>query len=575
MSPAPKVQKTTIYVDSEEEITSIIDKVRSSDESIIALVLPKRAPTFLSAVNIKLLKRAATQSHKKIVLITSNQNILPLAGLAGIHVAHNLNSRPYVPSGPDNEVSDPSETDQSIEIDSAPKSESALHETAKKTGKQPSKAAAPTDAKHVKKKAEVIETIDMSAQAAEVSGSTSRAKKSKKTKLKVPNFNKFRLVLIVGGVMVVSLVVFGYWALAIAPKATVTIKGETKTASLAFVLKANTTATALNEETSEVPAKIREIKKTETERVPATGQKDVGNKASGTMSLKNCSRSDGSVNIPAGTGVSAGDVTFITQASVALDPSEFTGGGTCKSDSKEVAVIAQTAGDKYNVSSRTYTVAGFSGVTATGSAMTGGTSQLVKVVAEADIESAKTKLSAKQAGATEELKAGLDAEGYVALVDTFEAAPGNFVPTPQAGAEANEVAVSVETKYTMTGIKKDELKQLVKVMAGKQGGVDLAKQIILDDGLSNAGYQLGAKTRSVTDVTMKTNVIAGPEIKPDSIKAEIAGQKRGVAEQTISSRPGIKEVRVETSPFWSYSVPKKLDKINVIVEEANGNQIKP
>jgi hypothetical protein len=72
-----------------------------------------------------------------------------------------------------------------------------------------------------------------------------------------------------------------------------------------------------------------------------------------------------------------------------------------------------------------------------------------------------------------------------------------------------------------------------------------------------------------------TQVVAGPEINQDAIKKDVAGKKRGEAEQTISSRPGIKEVRVETKPFWIYSVPKKEAKIKLVIQEADGSQLNP
>ena len=39
-------KKDTIYVDIDDEITGIIDKLRNSDGKVVALVLPKRATTF-------------------------------------------------------------------------------------------------------------------------------------------------------------------------------------------------------------------------------------------------------------------------------------------------------------------------------------------------------------------------------------------------------------------------------------------------------------------------------------------------------------------------------------------------
>ena len=61
--------KDTIYIDVDEEITGIIDKIQESDKKVVALVLPKRASVFQSIVNLKLLKRAAEKNSQNLVLI--------------------------------------------------------------------------------------------------------------------------------------------------------------------------------------------------------------------------------------------------------------------------------------------------------------------------------------------------------------------------------------------------------------------------------------------------------------------------------------------------------------------------
>ena len=97
----PSSNKDTIYVDIDDEITGIIDKLQASDGKVVALVLPKRAAVFQSIVNMKLLKRAADAGKKNLVLITSEAGLLPLAGAAGIHVAKTLTSKPEIPVSPD------------------------------------------------------------------------------------------------------------------------------------------------------------------------------------------------------------------------------------------------------------------------------------------------------------------------------------------------------------------------------------------------------------------------------------------------------------------------------------------
>src|SRR5665213_1586189 len=96
----PKPGKDTIYIDVDDEITSIIDKVDGAKEKVVALVLPKRATVLQSVVNMRLLKRSAEKASKNVVLITSEDALLPLAGAAGLHVAKNLQTKPVVPTAP-------------------------------------------------------------------------------------------------------------------------------------------------------------------------------------------------------------------------------------------------------------------------------------------------------------------------------------------------------------------------------------------------------------------------------------------------------------------------------------------
>src|SRR3982751_4813190 len=95
-----KTSKDVIYIDVDDEITSIIDKVENSPHKVVALVLPKRAASLQSIVNMKLLKRSADTADKNAVLITSEQALMPLAGAAGLHVAKNLQSAPEIPAAP-------------------------------------------------------------------------------------------------------------------------------------------------------------------------------------------------------------------------------------------------------------------------------------------------------------------------------------------------------------------------------------------------------------------------------------------------------------------------------------------
>ena len=53
------MNKETIYIEPENDITDIIAKIENAKEKIIALVPPKKAGVFRSVVNIKLIAKSA------------------------------------------------------------------------------------------------------------------------------------------------------------------------------------------------------------------------------------------------------------------------------------------------------------------------------------------------------------------------------------------------------------------------------------------------------------------------------------------------------------------------------------
>jgi hypothetical protein len=88
------MEKDIIYIDTEDDITSIIGKIKASKDKIIALVPPKRTGVLQSAINLRLLQQAAKGDAKRLVLITGDQALMSLASLAKIPVAKNLQSKP-------------------------------------------------------------------------------------------------------------------------------------------------------------------------------------------------------------------------------------------------------------------------------------------------------------------------------------------------------------------------------------------------------------------------------------------------------------------------------------------------
>jgi hypothetical protein len=202
------MNKDVIYIDVEDDITAIISKVKASKEKIVALVPPKRIGVLQSAVNLRLLGRAAEQGSKRLVIITSNHALMSLAASANLPVAKNLQSKPELAPIAALEVDD--------EDDIIDGNELPVGDHARQSGDDAVEAVAAGSSNL--------------AQPPKPGEGTKSARS--KSGVKVPNFNTFRkrmVLAIAGGVLLISFLV---WAIVFAPRATIVVAAKTSDSSV-------------------------------------------------------------------------------------------------------------------------------------------------------------------------------------------------------------------------------------------------------------------------------------------------------------------------------------------------------
>ncbi len=557
--------KEVIYIDVDDEITAIIDKVRGSGEKIVALVLPKRATVLQSVVNMKLLKRTSDEAKKHLVLITSEAGLLPLAGSVGIYVAKTLQSRPEIPLAPSgHDLGDNEEeaVDMGAGSEALDKSV-AVGEHAKNHPKSPVTPLEPGLADDD----QPIELDNTSSAAAAASGAAGAAKKGKKgRKFNIPDFNKFRLWIVVGGVALVVFILMWWLAFVSLPRADITIKTDSTALSSNTDITLDTEADTPDVDEGVVPALAQTTQKTFTQQADATGQQDKGTKASGAVSMSagSCGPTPPS-DVPAGSGLSANGLTYITQTNTAFVP-KIKQGKCSWVGSSDTGVIAQGNGDKYNMGSGSLSVAGRSDVTATTEGIAGGTSNIVKVISQTDIDNAKQKIAAQDTAAIkQELKQALGSKGWFVIDATFKAADPEVTTSAKVGDEAANVNVTEKITYSMMGVKESDLKKVVAHDVSDK--IDESKQSILDYGLVGATYKLQNQQDTTTLLSFSGTVIAGSDLDMADIKKQVAGKKSGDAKQIIGAFPGVTNVDVNYRPFWVSKIPKNTGKINITVEK--------
>jgi hypothetical protein len=563
--------KDTIYIDIDDEITGVIDKVKNAKTSVVALVLPKRASVFQSIVNMKLLKRAADESKKNLVLITAEAGLLPLAGVAGIHVAKTLTAKPAIPLSPTvfNDSDEAVGEDEAMTTPVTPTDElDPTKPISQLTGDEPAKLS--------KDSVETV-TLDNSQDEPEDEAESAEDKDDKTSKknkaLKVPNFNRFRLI---GTLVVVALLVLiiGFIvANAELQKATIDISTNSTNVNTNLNLNLSTTASTVDPNGDVIPAKYQQENKTYTQTVGTTGQKNEGNQASGsiTVSAGSCgSNSSLPSNIPAGTGVSANSLTYIIQDEIEFVYQPNAGGRQCNvegvdatnpNNGDNIPITAQSGGSSYNVSGVPFTIADYSSYSASGSA-SGGTDNFVQTVNQNDIDNAKSKIGSGNSSAIKQaLINQLNSEGYFPISATFTTSSPNITSSANVGAPASSVTVTETINYSMFGVYESDLNSLIDTTV--DGQINTAQQSILSTGLNNANFSVVNLSSSGGQVAISTTAIAGPQLNITTIKKNAAGKRAGDIRSQIMNNPNVTNVSVSFSPFWVNSAPSNTSKITV------------
>jgi cytoskeletal protein RodZ len=565
----PSQDKDTIYIDIDDEITGVIDKVKNSKSKVVALVLPKRAGVFQSVVNMKLLKRAADSGQKNVVLITSEAGLLPLAGSAGLHVAKTLTTKPEIPGAPEEFV----DSDEAVDEDAAtlPGDENPL-DANKTVGELAGPAAATVGADGVETVA--LDNESPPPEEAEKSAPSAAAKKKtpKNKKLRVPNFKRFRKLIIIGIIILLLLIAAFVFANIALAKATIDISTNATNVPTNLNLTLSASADTVNTNTDTLPAKLGTIQKTYTQQVTTTGQKNEGNKASGTItvSVQQACGSQPPSDIPAGTGLTANNLTYILDDDVTFSNGtiqnkqcQFQGTDeTNPGSGGNIPITAQSGGANYNVSGVSFSIAGYSGASANGSA-SGGTDNIVQTVNQADINSAKAKINASASGINQNLQTQLKGDGYYPITATYSSGTPDDSYSANVGDAANSVSVTESITYTMFGVYKNDLSQLINNSVDAQ--IDTSKQSVLDDGLSTADFTVNSQSNNQAQISLSTKAIAGPELNTASIRQSAAGKKTGDVKSQLLTDPDVTGVNIKLSPFWVSSLPSKTSRITVDV----------
>ncbi len=529
------MNKDVIYIDAEDDITAIIGKIKASKEKIVALVPPKGLGVFQSIVNMRLLAKIGNESKKRIVIISGDSNIGSLAAVAGIPVAKNLQTKPEVADVP------------ILKID---KGDDIIDGNELSVGDLAKIGVSDADAK----KEVAIAEIALKQSNVDPVSSISSARRSAK-KSKVPNFGKFRKKLIFIGLGVLVLIGFLVWAIWFAPKATINIVAKTANMPISerVTLKSDV---ATNADTKTLRVTQQEQKSDVTVEFKATGEKNAGEKAKGTIRLLAGFTGDIGSTIPAGTQIqSASGAKFSTDKSITFTLDNWTGADVGVT---AVSPGASSNGAKGNVSGLPSQISG-SFVDAT----TGGTDKMVTVVTQEDIDKATDELSGKKA---DDLRSKLNSSfgsSSIAIEASFREERSEPSPSTKLGDEATgNVVLKATITGTMLAVDRADVDSFLTSVAKKEIG-DKKSQKIYKNGAENAKFSQFRESGEAPSVILSAEVITGPAIDETEVKEQAKGLRYGDIQSKLEAIEGVDSVDTKFSPFWVRTVPNDISRIEV------------
>ncbi len=534
------MKKDVVYIDTEDDITSIVGKVKAAQHKVVALVPPKRTGALQSAVNLKLLQKAAKAADKQAVLVTNDKSLKTLAAGVKIPVAKNLQSQPEI-----------------LAADRAPilnSEDDVINGEELSVGELSKTAPGKTEDEDT---IELPKSLDEDP-TEKAAKKGKNAKKGKKNP--IPNFNDFRkkIFLIVGGV--VLFVLFLVWAIFFAPRATVSITAKTNSVNvdIPVTLQPNSTTDAKN---GIVRPEVAQLKKSNSVDFTATGKKEVGEKASGTMSLSN-SYTTSPISVAAGTAFSSSSgLVFYSNSAVTVPGYTDPGGGKVPGTAR-VGVTAAAIGSQYNVGSQSYSSAA-GGVSATGSRMSGGSSKTITVVTNEDVQKATQQLADQDEGAArKELKGEFDTKTMTIINESFSASSGNPTATPGVGSEATKGQVTAETTYTQMAIINRDLDAVLNSYLKEQAQKE-TDQRVYDNGAKEVRFiNFEVAPGGTNTVRINTTGYIGPKIEDKNLAKQLEGMNYGDIQKKIEVIEGVEDVDTKFWPFWVNKAPS-ADKITI------------
>lgn len=552
------MDRDTIYLDNDEEITSVVDKLKGTDLVSVDLVIPKEALLLQSVVNLKILKRQAESLGKEIVIVTQDKVGKKLAEQVGIPVIEKPGQEPKEVRMTEGEG--PVMPTAPIEVASkkSKSAELADDEVPIEMKENASSMIEPT--------AEVVTPEGVSAEEDKEEMPSDKIEDPSRDK-KRPKVKKWKIIGLASGVVALVLFVVAYIYIPLA-NIGITLAAEKKKVDFNFT--ADKSASGVDTGTATVPAREISFDIDKSQKYPATGKKDVGTKASGTVTISN--KSGNQQTLVSGSRLQTGNLIFRLNSNVTVGGATVDGLGNAVPGKVDgVSVTADQPGDSYNVGPSSFTFPGLNPpystlITASNNQpFSGGTTKEVTFVTQTDINSAKDDI--KKQISSEAQKQVLEKtdrnERY--MEGALKINEVSADSTVAVNGEANEFEIKAKSNVISLVFKDEDLKKLAEATLSDQIGS--GKEIMESDALTSAAeFVDGVFDKGKISGRLSGEAYIATKIDQNKLKINLTGETENQAQSDLKAVDGVTSFEIKHFPSFYKRMPRLKNHIYIKIE---------
>ncbi|MFA4996021.1 MAG: hypothetical protein WC536_02680 [Patescibacteria group bacterium] len=559
-----------IYLEPSEEITSVIDRLRTVSGNSVAFVIPRGATIAQSIVNLKLLKRSAAEMQKEISLVATDRISRNLASQIGLTVYSKVSeaekAKPVVPEAKvaqkdeldsDNENSqfkvnnyyqnknkeEPEEPEEDEEL------KSEIKQIVEEQDQEEVGDTAKHEVHHNSYNEEEDDEVEIRKRPIVDNDRNYEPPKDKKIIHPMPKPNeknstnikgsRKKIMIFVSVFLLISLI-SSYLFL---PSATAKIQVKTEDFSTEKEITVDRSVKEKNTNNLTVSGSLLELEKESTEQFDATGKKDMGEKATGTLTFSNNAGIDD--QIAAGAIVkSSGGVEFTVDQAVSVPKASLNAAGDKVAGKSSGKVTAKNAGEKSNLpSTSTYSVTGKNLITASGET-SGGVSKEVKIVTEEDLTKAQLAVKEIMLDAVKKDLADLADKDKLSIFDNgISNETISFSPSKNINDEADKFSCTLKLKFYAIGFSKKDLNDVL--IASSESGLG-ADKMLIDPEEADITYDLIDSSNDNGTLKIKSKLVgkSGQKLVEDTIKNQIKGKSVNSAKQIILGNKDVEKVDI-------------------------------